>query len=70
MARFAPDDLDRFISIPEAAARLGIGKSLGYQLANAGQLGVPVVKVGHLSRVSLRLLVDFINQTEQTAAAS
>ena len=39
-------------SIPEASARLGIGRTLGYELARAGRFPVPVIRLGRRMVVS------------------
>lgn len=54
-------DLDRFITISEAAARLGIGKSKAYALIAAGDFPVPVVAVAGKKKVSLRRLAEWMN---------
>lgn len=33
-------------SIPEASARLGFGKTLGYELARRGEFPVPIIRAG------------------------
>lgn len=45
------------LSIPEAAARLGCGKTAAYQLARSGRFPVPIIKVGRKLVVS-RYAVD------------
>ena len=39
------------ISIESACARLGIGRSLGYQLAREGRFPVRILRIGRLYRV-------------------
>ena len=39
------------LSIEEASAELGIGRTLGYELARSGQFPVPVLRLGRLYRV-------------------
>lgn len=64
----AENDLDRFVEIPEAAARLSIHEDTAWRWIRSARFPVPVRRVGHKQVVSLRLLVDFINDT--TAVAS
>ena len=39
------------VSVEEAAEMLGIGRTLAYRLAAAGQLPVPVVRIGRKLRI-------------------
>jgi predicted DNA-binding transcriptional regulator AlpA len=55
------DDLDRFVSIPEAAARLCMSKAKAYALIAADEFPVPVFTIGGRAKVSLRRLAEFIN---------
>ena len=66
-ARLAHDDLDRFATISEAAARLRIGKSTAYRLLAADQFPVPVHVIAGKQVVSLRRLVEHINGDEVAA---
>jgi excisionase family DNA binding protein len=43
----------RTVSLAEAAAMLGIGRSTAYKLAKQGALPVPVLEIGPVLRVSL-----------------
>jgi predicted DNA-binding transcriptional regulator AlpA len=65
-----PLDLDRFVTIAEAAGRLAIGRSTAFRLAGEGRFPVPVQIVAGKQVVSLRLLVEFINSTTSEAVAS
>lgn len=56
--KLAADDLDRFIAIPEAAARLGISQRTAYRLASAGGFPVEVHTIGGRKLVNLRRLVE------------
>lgn len=58
---FAANDLDRFVGIPEAAARLGIHEKTARRQIAAGAFPVPVTRVGGKQMVSLRRLVEFIH---------
>lgn len=65
---FEAHDLDRFCEIPEAAARLSIHVETAWRWIREGRFPVPVRRVGNKKVVSLRLLVDHIN--DSTAVAS
>lgn len=64
-------DADRStLTVEEAAARLGISRTLAYELARAGRLPVPVLRLGRrvvVSRMALDrvLAADVINHGEQ-----
>jgi excisionase family DNA binding protein len=64
-------DADRStLTVEEAAARLGISRTLAYELARAGRLPVPVLRLGRrvvVSRMALDrvLAADLINHGEQ-----
>lgn len=54
---------DEYLTIPEAAKLLRIGRTLAYRLARryletGGAEGIPVIKVGRLLRVPRTLLVE------------
>lgn len=57
----AADDLDRYASVPEAAARLGVHEKTARRWILKGTFPVPVHLVGGVQRVSLRRLVEHIN---------
>lgn len=54
------DDLDRFVTISEAAQRLHMHRSTAYRLIEAGTFPVPTVQVGGKQVVSLRRLADYM----------
>jgi len=56
------DQLPEFLFVAEAAAWLGIGKTLAYDLVQRGKL--PAVKLGRLVRVRREGLVNL--KTEQS----
>jgi excisionase family DNA binding protein len=64
-------DADRStLTVEEAAARLGISRTLAYELARAGRLPVPVLRLGRrvvVSRMALDrvLAAEVINHGEQ-----
>lgn len=60
-ASIDPLDLDRFIGVPEAAERLGVHPVTARRWVRKNQFPVPVHTVGGTQKVSLRLLVDYIN---------
>lgn len=57
----AEEDLDRYAGIPEAAVRLGIGRTTAYDLIARGEFPVPVHVIAGKNVVSLRRLVEAIN---------
>lgn len=57
----AENDLDRFIGVPEAAARLGIHVGTAQRWIRDNRFPVPVQNLGAKRVVSLRLLVEFIH---------
>jgi len=57
-------------TVREACARLGVGKTLGYELARAGTFPVPVIKVGRrllVSRTAVDRLLASAGKEEPTA---
>lgn len=66
---FSDGDLDRFINVREAAARLGIGASTAYRMIQAGSFPVPVFEVAGKQRVSLRQLAEFMYGSSIEVAA-
>lgn len=63
------DDLDRFITITDAAKRLCISRSTAYRLIDDKKFPVPVRTVGCKQVVSLRLLMEHINDRAFEAAS-
>jgi len=69
-------DADRStLTVEEAAARLGISRTLAYELARAGRLPVSVLRLGRrvvVSRMALDrvLAADVINHGEQGDASA
>lgn len=64
-------DLDRFVGVPEASARLNLHPDTAYKWIKSGRWqrefpDVPVQVVAGKQQISLRLLVGFINR--RTAA--
>ena len=57
------------LTVPEAAMRLGLGRSFVYQLVMTGEL--PSVKLGRARRVSVRAIDEYVErlQGEQVPAA-
>lgn len=55
------DDRERLLlRIPEAADRLGLGRSTVYELIQSGAL--PVIRVGRAIRIPARALNDWVVQ--------
>lgn len=67
-AQLAEHDLDRFCEIPEAAARLAIHVETAREWIRTDRFPIPVRRVGSKQVVSLRLLVEFINDTSAVAS--
>jgi excisionase family DNA binding protein len=57
-----------FLSIAEAAARIGVSTSTGYNLVRSGEL--PVVAIHGVHRVPTRALEQWVEQREQQALDS
>lgn len=55
------ENLDRFVTIAEAAPLLHVSRATAYRMAARGEFPVPVVIVASRQVVSLRRLVEFIN---------
>lgn len=54
------------LTIPQAARKLGIGRSLTYELIAAGRL--EVIHIGRAARVPLEAVYDFVEQQREDAA--
>jgi excisionase family DNA binding protein len=54
-----------WLKVPEAAARLGLGRSKVYELIASGEL--QIVRVGRAVRVPARAVEDFASRMETTA---
>jgi excisionase family DNA binding protein len=48
------------IDLPEAAAMLGIGRTLAYRLVREGSWPTPVIRVGRLIKVPLQPLREYV----------
>jgi excisionase family DNA binding protein len=57
------------VSVEAAASRLGIGRSLAYELARQGKFPVPVVRVGRRILVPTRPLDRLLGGAEVPASA-
>lgn len=53
-------DLPRFLTVPEAAHILGIGRTLAYELIRTGSWPTPVVRLGKLIKIPSGPLLDLI----------
>jgi excisionase family DNA binding protein len=56
----------RLLTVPEAANRLGVSRSKGWQLAQQGE--IPVVRIGRSVRVPADALDAWIKERTQGAA--
>ena len=53
-------DSDRLVlDVPEAGAKLGLGRSASYAAAKRGD--IPTIKIGRLLRVPVRALEEMLN---------
>lgn len=52
--------LPAVLDLPTAAAMLGIGRTLAYELVRAGRWPTPVLRVGRLIKVPTRPLLELI----------
>lgn len=66
----AVDDLDRFISIEEAAERFGIALVTAYRMVRSNRFPVPVKTLNRIHKVSLRHVVEFINAGYEVTEAA
>ena len=56
-----------FVTVPEAAAVLGIGRSKLYEIAQEG--GITFVHIGRAVRVPIRAVKEYAERIEAEAAA-
>lgn len=49
----------------EAAAMLGVGRTLAYELVRTGHWPTPVIRIGRLIRIPKRPLLDFLQTGSQ-----
>ena len=54
------DRLPPVVDLPTAAAILGIGRTLAYQLVRTGQWPTPVLRIGRLIKVPTGPLLDLL----------
>jgi hypothetical protein len=52
-------DSDRLVDVPEAGAKLGLGRNASYAAAKRGD--IPTIKIGRLLRVPVRALEEILN---------
>jgi excisionase family DNA binding protein len=50
------------VDLPDAAAMLGIGRTLAYRLVREGNWPTPVIRVGRLIKVPLQPLQDYLRR--------
>jgi hypothetical protein len=48
------------VDLPTAAAMLGIGRTLAYELVRTGRWPTPIIRIGRLIKVPTRPLLDFL----------
>ena len=53
-------DLPQFLTVPEAAKVLGIGRTLAYELVRTDAWPTPVIRLGKLIKIPARPLLDLI----------
>lgn len=56
------------IDIPEAAAMLGIGRTLAYRLVRDGIWPTPVIRIGRRIKVPLHPLQEYLRRPPDAAA--
>ena len=54
-----PDDDRLVLDVPEAGAKLGLGRNASYAAAKRGD--IPTIKIGRLLRVPVRALEEMLN---------
>lgn len=63
-----PEASPLLLKIPEAAARLGLGRTTTYELIATGQLDV--VHIGRAVRVPVESLAEYVERLRSRARAS
>ncbi len=69
-AEHGSDRLPAVVDLPKAAAMLGIGRTLAYQLVREDRWPTPVIRVGRLIKVPtvpLRALLDGSDDVARSA---
>lgn len=56
------------VDLPEAAAMLGIGRTLAYRLVREGRWPTPVIRMGRLIKVPLEPLQDYLRRPPDAVA--
>jgi excisionase family DNA binding protein len=56
------------VDVPEAAAMLGIGRTLAYRLVREGDWPTPVIRMGRLIKVPLQPLHDYLQRPPDAVA--
>lgn len=56
------------VDLPEAAAMLGIGRSLAYRLVRDGAWPTPVIRIGRLIKVPIEPLHEYLRRPPDAAA--
>jgi predicted DNA-binding transcriptional regulator AlpA len=68
MTRFNLDAKPAVVDLTEAAAILGIGRTLAYRLVRDGAWPTPVIHVGRLIKVPLQPLRDYVGARDAEAS--
>ena len=63
-------DLPPVVDVATAAAILGVGRNLAYDLINADRWPTPIVRVGRFIKVPTAPLLEFIGLASVTAGGS
>ena len=61
--------LPAVVDLPTAAAVLGIGRTVAYQLAKSGRFPTPVIRVGSQLKVRTACLLDLLGLSTDPPAA-
>lgn len=56
----ASAELPQFLTVPQAATVLGIGRTLAYELVRTGTWPTPVIRLGKLIKIPSGPLLDLI----------
>jgi Helix-turn-helix domain len=63
-----PDDDRLVLDVPEAGAKLGLGRNASYAAAKRGD--IPTIKIGRLLRVPVRALELMLDKASGSQAAA
>lgn len=68
MSRATMQTRSAVVDLPEAAAMLGIGRTLAYRLVREGTWPTPVIRMGRLIKVPVQPLREYLRHPPGTAA--